>query len=200
MTNDWENYYKETGLRAPRQTLISALNRFKKEGSDPGECHAIDLGSGNGRDTAELLRRGWRVTAIDSEPGAIAGLIQRQDLPEENQLNTILGRFELVEFPENVNLVNSSFALPLVAPEHFPDLWNKILYSLMPGGRISCQLYGDKDDWKGNPTITFFSRDGISALLNPLEIEFFEEEETDGTTPRGKHKHWHIFHIVARKI
>ena len=66
MTNDWENYYKETGLRAPRQTLILALNRFEKEGSDPGECLAIDLGSGNGRDTAELLRRGWRVTAIDS--------------------------------------------------------------------------------------------------------------------------------------
>ena len=64
------------------------------------------------------------------------------------------------------------------------------------GGR---ELYGDKDDWRGNPTITFFSRDGISALLNTLEVEFFEEEETDGTTPRGKHKHWHIFHIVARK-
>jgi hypothetical protein len=27
----------------------------------------------------------------------------------------------------------------------------------------------------------------------------FEEEEADSTTPRGKPKHWHIFHIVARK-
>jgi hypothetical protein len=27
----------------------------------------------------------------------------------------------------------------------------------------------------------------------------FEEEEAEGTTPRGNAKHWHIFHIVARK-
>ena len=71
----------------------------------------------------------------------------------------------------------------------------------MGGGLMQLISYGAQDLYlTGNPTITFFSRDGISALLNPLEIEFFEEEETDGTTPRGKHKHWHIFHIVARKI
>jgi len=51
----------------------------------------------------------------------------------------------------------------------------------------------------GNPTITFFSRDGIDALLNPLDVEFFREEEDDSTTPRGHVKHWHIFHIVARR-
>jgi hypothetical protein len=27
----------------------------------------------------------------------------------------------------------------------------------------------------------------------------FDEEEADGVTPRGNPKHWHIFHIVARK-
>jgi hypothetical protein len=31
-----------------------------------------------------------------------------------------------------------------------------------------------------------------------MTIELFEEEEVDATTPRGKAKHWHIFHIVAR--
>ena len=32
-----------------------------------------------------------------------------------------------------------------------------------------------------------------------LELEMFDEEEADGVTPRGNSKHWHIFHIVARK-
>ena len=36
-------------------------------------------------------------------------------------------------------------------------------------------------------------------LLAEFEVEMFEEEESDGVTPRGKPKHWHIFHIVARR-
>ena len=42
-------------------------------------------------------------------------------------------------------------------------------------------------------------RDEALALLGSLELEMFEEEEDDGVTPRGNAKHWHIFHIVARK-
>jgi trans-aconitate methyltransferase len=41
---------------------------------------AVDLGCGAGRDTAELLRRGWRVLAIDAEAEAIRRLLERRDL------------------------------------------------------------------------------------------------------------------------
>ncbi len=37
------------------------------------------------------------------------------------------------------------------------------------------------------------------CLLDGFELELFEEEEADSVTPRGNPKHWHIFHIVARK-
>ncbi len=47
--------------------------------------------------------------------------------------------------------------------------------------------------------MTFVGRDEALALLDGLELEMFEEEEADGVTPRGNAKHWHIFHIVARK-
>ncbi|MEJ1932020.1 class I SAM-dependent methyltransferase [Nostoc sp. NIES-2111] len=33
---------------------------------------AVDLGCGDGRDTVELLRRGWRVLGIDGAQEAIA--------------------------------------------------------------------------------------------------------------------------------
>ena len=42
-------------------------------------------------------------------------------------------------------------------------------------------------------------RAAADALLNPLDVDYFREEEDDSTTPRGKPKHWHVFHIVARK-
>jgi hypothetical protein len=48
--------------------------------------------------------------------------------------------------------------------------------------------------------MTFVSREEALALLDGFEVEMFEEEEADSTTPRGTPKHWHIFHIVARKL
>jgi hypothetical protein len=47
--------------------------------------------------------------------------------------------------------------------------------------------------------MTFVTRDEAMAMLAGLELEMFEEEEADGITPRGNAKHWHIFHIVARR-
>jgi tellurite methyltransferase len=197
----WAQYYEITGMRPPRKTLVFALDAFDREGPADAPRRAADLGCGNGRDTIELLRRGWRVLAVDAEPDAIAGLTARTDLPDGAlaRLETAVSRFEDFELPAGLDLVNSSFALPLLPPPAFPDLWDGILASLRPGGRVSCQLYGDRDSWVGNRTITFFTSGGIEALLHPLDIEMLEEEEDDSTTPRGEPKHWHIFHIVARK-
>jgi len=202
MTNtrkqDWADYYRKTGMRPPRETLIFALDRFDAELGPEDRRHAIDLGCGNGRDTIELLRRGWRVFAVDAEKSAIDGLIGRPDLPAGAEIEGVVARFEEMALAD-ADLVNSSFALPLVPPAAFPDLWDRILMAVRSGGRISCQLYGDRDSWVGNPGITFFTREGVDALLDPLDVEYFREEEDDSTTPRGEKKHWHIFHIVARR-
>ena len=194
----WEDYYKKTGHRPPRDTLIYALDRFEGELKPSDRHFAVDLGCGNGRDTIELLRRSWRVLAVDAEEDAIIGLTSRNDLPADCELETQVARFEEMILPK-VDLINSSFALPLIDPPHFPELWDQLLESVRSGGRISCQLYGDRDSWVGRPGITFFTRSGIDALLDPLDVEYFREEEDDSVTPRGHQKHWHIFHLVARR-
>ena len=199
MSSKWKNYYNVTGTRQPRETLNFALKQFQAEENISKPYDAIDLGCGTGRDTIELLYNQWRVTAIDSEITAIKGLMQRSDIPAKANINTICSKFEETSFPSPVHLVNSSFALPLVPPSKFPNLWKKILSSLGPGGRIACQLYGERDSWFGDPSITFFSYSEITALLKSLKIEFFKEEEEDSKTPRGHNKHWHIYHIVAQK-
>jgi len=194
----WESYYEKTGARPPRETLLFALDRFDTELNSGDRRFAVDLGSGNGRDTIELLRRSWQVKAIDAEAAAINGLTNRVDLPLDARLDTQISRFEEISLPQ-ADLVNSSFALPLVDPPRFPDLWDRILDCVRSGGRISCQLYGDRDSWVGRPGITFFTRSGVDALLEPLDVEYFREEEDDSVTPRRHQKHWHIFHIVAKR-
>ena len=192
----WSAYYEKTGKRPPRETLIRALDAFDREPG--GRRLAVDLGCGGGCDVVELLRRGWTVLAIDAEAAAIEQLAAREDLPATGRLETRVGRFEAVDWPE-VDLVNSSFALPLCPPEAFPRLWSRIAGSLGPGGRFSGQLYGDRDEWFGDPTITFHSAQAVETLLDGFDVEHLREEEDDSVTPRGLPKHWHIFHIVARK-
>lgn len=194
---DWAAYYEKTGQRPPRPTLIRALDAFDREGRPP-QAFAVDLGCGSGRDTIEMLRRGWPVLAVDSAPEAFEGLRARPDLPEGARIETQLARYEEMALPP-CDLVNAGFSLPLCPKEAFPAVWAKILTALRPGGRFSGQLYGDRDSWAGNPTMTHLTRAEVDEYLSGLTVEFFEEEEDDSVTPRGVAKHWHIFHIVARK-
>lgn len=197
-TGHWQSYYARTGQRPPRRTLLLALDRFDAELISRENHLAIDLGCGNGRDTIEILRRGWLVLAVDQEPKAIDGLLARPDLPNSSHLETLVSRFEDVPLP-SADLIYSGFALPLMPKAVFLGVWPRILQALNPGGRISCQLYGEYDSWFGDATITFFSRKEVKALLATLEVEMFEVEKINTTTPRGKTKHWHIFHIVGRR-
>jgi len=188
----WGSYYDKLRDRPPRKTLIAALDAF----GERSDALAVDLGCGDGRDVIEILRRGWRVVAVDSEPQALSRLMER-GLP--GSITPIESRFEDVPMPIGVELVNSSFAMPLCEPEAFHRLWERIREALPEGGRFSGQWYGPKDTWAGRPGMTFVSRDEALRMLDGLDLEMFEEEEDDGVTPRGNAKHWHIFHIVARK-
>jgi tellurite methyltransferase len=193
--SDWRDYYDRTAGQPPRHTLLAALERF---GADTIGRSAVDLGCGDGRDAIELLRRGWRVLAIDAEPAATARLQARPDLPSGAPLETRCARFEDATWPA-VDLVNASFALPLSPPERFPETWARIEHSLAAGGRFAGQLFGERDEWRGEPGITHHARGDVERLLAGFAVEMLAEEESDTITPYGKPKHWHLFHIVARK-
>jgi tellurite methyltransferase len=200
MTEDksagWAAYYEKLRERPPRRTLITALDRF---GPAAAGSLAVDLGCGDGRDVIEMLHRGWRVAAVDNEPEALKQL-QARPLPPGHDLTPIQARFEDVPLPIGLSLVNSSFAMPLCEPAAFQVLWQRIREALPDGGRFSGQWYGPRDSWVGRPGMTFVSRDEAMTMLDGLALEMFEEEEADGVTPRGNTKHWHIFHIVARRL
>jgi SAM-dependent methyltransferase len=194
--SDWTDYYRVAGSE-PRPTLLDALRRFDEE--EPRERFAVDLGCGTGRDTVELLRRGWRVLALDGTDEAIDRL-RALDLSEgeRGRLETRVSRFETAEWPP-ADLVNSSFALPFCPPGDFPVVWERIEQSLRPGGRFSGHLFGDRDEWANEEDMTFQTRAEAEALLDPFEVELFDEVEEDGSTAVGDPKHWHLFNIVARR-
>jgi SAM-dependent methyltransferase len=184
----WRRYYRFADFE-PRATLLDAIARF----DEPG--FAVDLGCGTGRDTLELLRGGWRVLALDREAEAIERVLAESDGDE--RLTAEVVRLEDATWPP-CDLVNASFSLPFCAPSRFDEVWARLVDSLRPGGRFAGQLFGDRDQWAGTG-ITTVTADRAAELLRPFEVESLEEAEHDGTLPTGKAKHWHLFHVVARK-
>jgi SAM-dependent methyltransferase len=208
---DWPSYFEVVAGKPARDTLVDALARFEREGvggTAPGGTAvsavrhpplAIDLGAGEGRDTAELLRRGWRVVAIDGHPDAIRRMRERTDLAHSDRLEIRYEPFEGLALPRAL-LVNASFALPFCPPEHFGTLWRTIVGAIEPGGRFAGQLFGDRDDWARIPDRTHHTRAEAEALLARFEVELFAETEDDGKDALKNPKHWHRFDIVARKV
>jgi len=185
----WGRYYRTAGLDA-RSTLLDAVDRF------PAPGFAVDLGAGTGRDTLELLRRGWRVLAIDRETEAIDRLTELAgaDAP---QLQTEVARFEQASWPR-CEFVNASFALPFCPPAEFPELWRRIVESIVTGGRFAGQFFGPNDDW-ARTGLLVQTRAELDELLLPFEVELLDEFEGVGPTATGKTKHWHVYHLVASK-
>lgn len=185
----WTRYFDHVA-DDPRETLLEASGRF----DEPG--FAVDLGCGTGRDTRALLDAGWSVLAIDREQEGIDRL--RAAIPDDGgRLQTQVARFHEATWPV-CDLVNASFSLPFCAPEQFPEVWERIVDSLRPGGRFSGQLFGNRDAWVGTG-INVHTREQVVELLLAFDIERLEEIEEEGSTVTGKPKHWHLFHIVARK-
>jgi SAM-dependent methyltransferase len=193
----WREYYDAMKGLPARETLVFALERFAAERMSP-DARAVDVGCGEGRDAAEMLRRGWRVFAFDGQPEAIHRLLSRPDLPPDAPLEARVMSFEEVDWPP-VNLVNASFSLPFCPPEAFPTLWGRMVASLLPGGRFAGQLFGNRDGWAGEKGMTHHTRVEVERLLAPFAVEHFVEDEHEGTTANGTPKRWHLFHIVARK-
>ena len=168
LSERWQRYYAAAG-EAPRETLLEALARFEEEGQPPGL--AVDLGCGAGRDTFELLRRGWRVVAVDAETRAIELLLDHPDVASHHdRLETVVARLAEADWPEAV-LVNASFSLPFCPPAEFERTWQRVVDSLAHGGRFCGQLFGERDGWAPADNLTFHSRAQVEELLAGLDVE-----------------------------
>jgi SAM-dependent methyltransferase len=193
--SDWDRYYEWMAGKPPRETCVGALDRF---GAVTGD--AVDLGCGEGRDAIEMLRRGWQVLAIDGETEAIRRIVARPDLTDalRARLAIRVERLEETAVPP-CDFVNASFALPFCRADAFATLWERIVAAIRPGGRFAGQLFGPNDTWASDPRIVSQTRAQAEALLADLTIEQFQEEEYDGPSASDPTKHWHVFHIIARK-
>ena len=187
----WSAYYAANEDRPPRAQLLTVLEAFP----EPGQ--AVDLGCGAGIDTAAMLERGWSVFATDAELEAIERLRRRVGDAYGSALRIERARMEDVTLP-SADLVWASYSLFFCQPDRFAGVWSRIGDAIRPGGWFAGQLLGDRDAWAGNDGITSFRRADAEALFDGWTIERFDEEDEEGQACAGP-KHWHVFHVSARK-
>jgi SAM-dependent methyltransferase len=202
---DWPAYFRAVSEKPPRDTLVRALDHFESRGgSESGGGSALDLACGEGRDTRELLRRGWRVTAVDSHPLGLELLRSSIAFEQQDRLTTLCMRME--DLPRSplasgrFDLVNASFALPFCHPDSFPAVWQTIVNLLAPGCAFAGQFFGDRDDWACIRPASHHSRAEVLTLLQSFSVLFLDEVEKAGEDAMGGCKHHHVFHILAQRL
>ena len=193
MRKDWPAYFNATKDHKPRPLLVEAMTFIGKRDA------ALDLGAGALNETEYLFEQGFnRVVAVDAEPKFL-------DFCKElgsDKLTCIVSTFDEFNFPvDEYDLVNAQFALPFNSPSTFAEVFARIKSSLKKGGIFTGQFFGVNDSWaKGNSDMTFHTKAEVEKFLADMEIVKLEEVEKDDKTAAGDMKHWHVFHVIARKI
>jgi tellurite methyltransferase len=196
----WARYYAVTVDRPAWETVRVAIERFASEDADASRTRfAVDLGSGAGRDTRELLRAGWRVLAIDREQAAVDTLEAATPEALRPRLVTCVADLATLDVPP-CNLVNASLSLSFLASEAFWRCWGGILDALSVGARVAAMLFGDRDGSAGDATMTCVSAGAIRASLAAFEIEHWVDLEEDRPTALGAPHHFHRLELVARRV
>lgn len=126
---DWDEHYRDTGNIdfSPTPLLVQVAETLP-----PGR--ALDLGCGPGRHALHLARLGWRVTAVDNSPVAIALLRQNADgLPIDiRQADLEAGAFLVA--PDGYDLICDFYYLQR-------DLFPAIRAGIRPGGTFAAALH-----------------------------------------------------------
>lgn len=191
----WARFYAKANAE-PRPWLLEALEHFD---GNPAQSVAVDCGCGNGRDSLQLLRSGFRVFAFDRQPEAIE---LTKALVEEHGLDGFevhQAGFEDVQLPD-CDLVVASLSLFFATRPVFDGFWRQLRAHLRPGGLFCGQLLGPRDEWlERRPHLTSHSREQLDELFEGFEVLSVNERDERGLTSSGEEKHWHLFTVIARR-
>jgi len=188
--SSWKEYFDAT-RSMPLHPLFREL-----EPHLPRSGKSVDLGCGVGHAVLFMAEKGWEVDAVDGHQEALTTLSQRLGSNHRVHLHhSLLQDFEMK--PNSYDLVVAAYSLFFLGQEDFKETWEHIRNALKPGGLFVGEFLGVKDDWADQ--FTAHSHDEVDELLAGWATIYSEEVEREGFVSQGQPKHWHIFHVIARK-
>lgn len=196
---DFIGYYQmlEAAKAGPAALLLKTLAFIEADTAegDTSMRLAVDLGCGTGKDTVELLRRDWKVLAIDYSQAGVDALLQRPEATQyQDNLETRVASFSATSWSD-ATLVAALLSLPYGPAESFDAVWQAIRASLLPGGYFVGQLFGP-NHYKGMNHIVRRTRSEVEAMLAGMEVIHLEELSLE-QTHEGETVYYNYFEIIA---
>lgn len=145
---DWEAVYADSPElffgEEPSQIARSALRWFRAYGVSPARGLALDLGSGEGRDTVYLAAAGLRVTARDLAPTGVAktrALMGKQGVPAD-RVDVAVGDVRDFSFPPRAyDIALATNVFQFLVPDDVPDYITRLQGTAKPGGIVGVGVF-----------------------------------------------------------
>lgn len=185
----------------PSQALQAAWKNFKS-----GNLF-LDLGCGQGRDSLFMVKKGFKVTAVDSSEAAIKQLqkiVIQDNLTNLKAVCCDAARFEIE--PNKYDIINSNNLLQFLSKTDALRLIKNIQEKIKPGGfvilssfTVNDPLYQSADKKKLK---TYFKPQEMRKLFKGFKIVHYLEDlipdKGHGNHPQP-HQHG-VIRIVAQKV
>lgn len=139
---DWEPVYAASATtytfgEDPSQIATTAVRFFRALGGSPQGARALDLGSGEGRDTAFLAAQGFHVHAIDIAPSGLEktrGLLARRGISASG-VTLELGDVRAFDYPhEAYDIAIAANVYQFLLPADVPGHIARLKDAVRPGG------------------------------------------------------------------
>ncbi len=208
LPNNWDAIYAGTDGyffgTEPSQIAQTALRFFRAFGGDPKTASALDLGSGEGRDTAFLAGAGLHVSAYDVSPVGLEKtrvLLTERGVPE-NRVQ--LTQADITEFEYPVGAFDLALAANIyqfLPPADVPGHIARLEAAAKPGGICAVGVFSPAMAGWGADTQPYFTATADDLLAYfPEDAGWLLLDRTEYWTYRVADKARMSFaYIVARK-
>lgn len=162
---DWEPVFASTPAssffgREPSAIARSAFRYLRAFGMEPSTCTALDLGSGEGRDTVYLASEGMRVLSIDIAPSGIEKtrtMLEKAGVPED-RVDLRVADVLQYEYPENAfDLAMAANVFQFLSPGDARDGIRKLRRAVKPGGIAAVGVFSPSMAEWGTDLDSFFT-------------------------------------------
>ncbi len=198
---DAETYFFGT---EPSQIARTALRFFRELGGDPAAASALDLGSGEGRDTAFLAEAGMQVSARDLSQRGLEktrALLARRGVPAE-RVDLTVQDARFFDYPQEAyDLALAAnvyqFLPPTEAPSHIPRLQRTV----KPGGLCAVGVFSPAMTAWGAKVAGFWTAtaDDLLAFFPEAEGWLLLDRTEYWTYRPSDQKRASFAYVIARK-
>lgn len=187
--NKYANMYFETTVNL---SMKEALDRFLELVPEGGAV--LDLGCGSGRDSLEMLERGYDVTALDGseEMCALAEI--------HTGLEVLNMKFEELDFDEVFEGIWACASLVHVSSKKMPEILRKIRKALEMNGILYFSVKkGDFEGYRNERYFTDYEKSDIKELFAKVEgFEIIDIWKSEDVRSDRNDKLW--LNVLAKKV